>query len=210
MDSFLGLIYLSALSFAPRQFAFCSGQIIAVTSNSALFALLGTNFGGNGRTTFGIPDFRGRVPVGSDDMGVGPGLTPGVSTFDLGTRFGFEKVMLSISEIPAHNHGAIFSGTGGSGADAVSLSTAAAVREVPQNGDVPAVANFGSGLGVTNVKSFGPDSSTVNGQVISTGGTPAGSVTVDMTGGSESHYNIQPSQAINYIIAVEGIFPSRN
>lgn len=206
MDSFLGLIYLSALSFAPRQFAFCSGQIIPVTSNSALFALLGTNFGGNGRTTFGIPDFRGRVPVGSNNMGVGPGL----SVWPLGELFGFERVTLSVSEIPAHNHGAIFSGTGGSGADAVSLSTAAAVREVPQNGDVPAVANFGSGLGVTNVKSFGPDSSTVNGQVISTGGTPAGSVTVDMTGGSESHYNIQPSQAINYIIAVEGIFPSRN
>ncbi|MCG8390011.1 MAG: tail fiber protein [Cytophagales bacterium] len=206
MDSFLGLIYLSAISFAPRQFAFCSGQIIPVTSNSALFALLGTNFGGNGRTTFGIPDFRGRVPVGSNNMGVGPGL----SVWPLGELFGFERVTLSVSEIPAHNHGAIFSGTGGSGADAVSLSTAAAVREVPQNGDVPAVANFGSGLGVTNVKSFGPDSSTVNGQVISTGGTPAGSVTVDMTGGSESHYNIQPSQAINYIIAVEGIFPSRN
>ena len=206
MDSFLGLIYLSALSFAPRQFAFCSGQIIAVTSNSALFALLGNNFGGNGRTTFGIPDFRGRVPVGSNNMGVGPGL----SVWPLGELFGFERVTLSVSEIPAHNHGAIFSGTGGSGADAVSLSTAAAVREVPQNGDVPAVANFGSGLGVTNVKSFGPDSSTVNGQVISTGGTPAGSVTVDMTGGSERHYNIQPSQAINYIIAVEGIFPSRN
>ncbi len=206
MDSFLGLIYLSAISFAPRQFAFCSGQIIPVTSNSALFALLGNNFGGNGRTTFGIPDFRGRVPVGSNNMGVGPGL----SVWPLGELFGFERVTLSVSEIPAHNHGAIFSGTGGSGADAVSLSTAAAVREVPQNGDVPAVANFGSGLGVTNVKSFGPDSSTVNGQVISTGGTPAGSVTVDMTGGSESHYNIQPSQAINYIIAVEGIFPSRN
>ena len=90
------------------------------------------------------------------------------------------------------------------------MSGTPAVREIPQVGDVPAVANFGSGLGVTNVKAFGPNSNTVDGQTINSAGTPDGTVIVEHTGGSQAHENIQPAQAINYIIAVEGIFPSRN
>ena len=97
MDPILGQIILFAGNFAPQGWAFCNGQLIAIQSNQALFALLGTTYGGNGQTTFGLPDLRGRAPI---HFGQGPGL----STFNLGQTGGEENVTLRQSEIPSHSH----------------------------------------------------------------------------------------------------------
>lgn len=97
MEPFLGQILLTGWNFAARNFALCQGQIMAISQYSALFSLLGTNYGGDGRTTFGLPDLRGRVPVG---WGTGPGLTPN----SLGQKGGVEGVQLTVAELPPHNH----------------------------------------------------------------------------------------------------------
>jgi len=96
-DPFLGQISFFAGNFAPRGWAFCDGQLLAISSNDALFSLLGTIYGGDGRTTFGLPDLRGRSPV---HAGSGPGLTPR----QLGQRFGSETNTLSVAQMPSHNH----------------------------------------------------------------------------------------------------------
>ncbi len=97
MEGYLAQVIGFAGNFAPRGWAFCHGQLIAISSNSALFSLLGTNYGGDGRTTFGLPDLRGRVLVG---QGSGPGLQPNV----LGQSGGRQNVTLTQAELPSHNH----------------------------------------------------------------------------------------------------------
>src|SRR5215212_11299169 len=96
-EPFLGQIMMFAGNFAPRGWAFCSGQILPIAQNTALFSILGTTFGGNGQTTFALPDLRGRAPVG-------PGQGPGLSNIDLGQPSGTENVTLISSQMPIHNH----------------------------------------------------------------------------------------------------------
>lgn len=94
-------------NFAPRDWAFCQGQLLSIASNNALFAILGTQYGGDGQTTFALPDLRGRVPVGT---GSAPGLTPRQN----GQKFGQEEETLLVSQIPSHSHTPVgFSGRGG-------------------------------------------------------------------------------------------------
>jgi microcystin-dependent protein len=97
MDYYLGQIFMGGWTFAPRGSAFCHGQIIDIYQNTAVFALLGTTFGGNGQSTFGLPDMRGRVPMG---WGAGPGL----SNRQLGEMAGTEGVTLTVAQMPAHTH----------------------------------------------------------------------------------------------------------
>lgn len=101
-------------NFAPAGHAFCNGQLLAVSQNEALFSLLGTIYGGDGRTTFGLPDLRGRLPV---HTGSGPGLTPRL----MGMKFGSETTNLSVSNIPGHSHQAL-------------VSTAVGTRNNPDDG----------------------------------------------------------------------------
>ncbi len=96
-EPFVGEIRMFAGNFAPRGWAFCDGQLLAVSQNDALFSLIGTIYGGDGRTTFALPDMRGRLPV---HQGQGPGLSPR----RLGARYGSEKVNLTINQIPSHSH----------------------------------------------------------------------------------------------------------
>ena len=98
MEGYIGEIRFFAGNFAPRNWAFCQGQLLAINSNTALFAIIGTIYGGDGRTTMALPDLRGRVPV---QQGNGPGL-PNV---DLGERFGSHQVTLNALNLPSHNHG---------------------------------------------------------------------------------------------------------
>lgn len=99
MEGYIAQILFFAGNFPPKYWAFCEGQILAISSNTALFSLLGTTYGGNGTTTFALPDFRGRVPVG---VGQGPGL-PNIS---LGQRLGASTVTLLTTQMPAHTHAA--------------------------------------------------------------------------------------------------------
>ena len=96
-EPLIGTIILFGGNFAPRGWAFCEGQLLSINSNEALFSILGTVYGGDGRTTFGLPDLRGRVAV---QQGTGPGL----SAYRLGTRLGTEEVVLNTAEFPSHNH----------------------------------------------------------------------------------------------------------
>lgn len=97
-EPFVGEIRMFAGNFAPRGWAFCDGQLLAVSQNDALFSLLGTIYGGDGRTTFGLPDMRGRLPM---HAGTGPGLSPR----RLGAKAGEEEVTLTVNQLPSHNHG---------------------------------------------------------------------------------------------------------
>jgi microcystin-dependent protein len=96
-EPFVGEIRMFAGNFAPRGWAFCDGQLLAVSQNDALFSLLGTIYGGDGRTTFGLPDLRGRLPI---HAGTGPGLSPR----RLGSKGGAEKVTLTVNQLPSHTH----------------------------------------------------------------------------------------------------------
>ena len=106
-EPFVGEIRMFAGNFAPRGWAFCDGQLLAVSQNDALFSLLGTIYGGDGRTTFGLPDLRGRIPIHAGDG-------PGVSSRRLGAKGGSEKVTLTTQELPPHGHT-----YGGTNSDAV-------------------------------------------------------------------------------------------
>ncbi len=97
MEVFLGTIFFFGFNFAPRGWSTCEGQLLSISQNSALFSLLGTYYGGNGQTTFALPDLRGRYPMG---QGQGPGLTPRT----IGEASGRESVQLTLNEMPSHTH----------------------------------------------------------------------------------------------------------
>jgi microcystin-dependent protein len=142
-EPFLAEIYMGGMNFAPRGYATCSGQILSIAQNTALFSLLGTTFGGNGQTTFALPDLRGRVPMGE---GQGPGLT----SRTLGEVGGVENVTLIANEMPAHNHS--FSAVSDAGdistpAGAYLANTGALDKEYKTTGTT--VAMNASAVGIT-------------------------------------------------------------
>ncbi len=108
-EPFLGEIRIMGFNFAPRGWATCDGQILPIAQNTALFSLLGTNYGGNGQTTFALPDFRGRVPMAA-------GQSPGLSPYVVGETAGVENVTLLLQELPMHNHGVAVTTTVGTAA----------------------------------------------------------------------------------------------
>lgn len=181
MDPFIGSVCIFGGNFAPRAWAFCDGQLLAISSNTALFSILGTTYGGDGRTTFALPDLRGRVPVG-------PRNGPGLSDYRLGERGGQEDVVLNTTQIPSHTH------------------SAAGTVQVNFNPGTP--ANSGSPSG----KSFAFGTVNVYNSEATNAGMAANNVKVDTgnTGGGQDHENRQPFLAINYIIALFGIYPSRS
>lgn len=189
MEPLIGQIMMFAGNFPPRGWAYCNGQLLAISQNTALFSILGTTYGGDGRTTFALPDLRGRVPI---SLGTGPGL----STRQIGQRSGEETHTLNITEMPNHNHIVSTSGN-------VLLSETPGVRDTPIAGDIPAVPGFPQGLGVTKVNAYGPATNTVNGQSLPT-------PTIGNTGGNLAHNNMPPFLAINFVIATVGIYPARN
>ena len=170
MEPFIGQIIMFGGNFAPRGWALCDGSLLSIAQWSALFSILGTSYGGDGRTTFGLPDLRGRVPM---HAGNGPGLT----SRRLGEKGGNENNTLSITQIPPHNH-------------SVSLSA-----KEEANTEVP-TGNFIAGAGFDG---FGTTSD------VTMGALPQQNV-----GGGQPVNNIQPFQCVNFIIALQGIFPSRS
>ncbi|WP_343532071.1 tail fiber protein [Pedobacter sp.] len=194
MDEYLAIIKMFAATFAPRGWAFCSGQLIAVNTNSALYALLGTNFGGNGQTTFGLPDLRGRVPVGSNGGIAGPGL----GAYVLGQVGGTENTVLTLNNLPGHTHTA----TGA----AVKGSSAIGNTDTPINNYLALSPKIGSGPNAATLKTY------VTPAAAGTTGDIAGvSQPTNAPSGSNSPFsNMQPYLGMNYIICMEGIFPSRN
>jgi microcystin-dependent protein len=167
-EPYIGEIRMFAGGFAPRGWAFCDGQLLAVSQYDALFSLFGTTYGGDGRTTFGLPDMRGRMPV---HQGQGPGLT----NRRIGAKYGSETVTLTTNEMPGHTHD---------------------VRSTT----LPATTDVASGnvIARTREDRFGPGAEI--------GLAPNA---IAATGGSQSHTNLMPAQCVYFIVALTGVYPSR-
>ncbi|MCC6536130.1 MAG: phage tail protein [Bryobacterales bacterium] len=167
MDPFIGQLMCVGFSYAPTGWAICQGQLLPIAQNEALFSLLGNTYGGDGQTTFGLPDLRGRMPVGM-------GAAPGLSAYNLGQAAGAETVTLTAANLPAHTHPL--------------LATSA-----DQNDATPANSYYAAGGAFQTAAN-----ATMNAQMM------AG------VGGSQPHENRQPVLGINWIIALEGIYPTRS
>jgi microcystin-dependent protein len=179
-DPYLSMIEAFGFDFAPRGWALCAGQTLSVAQNQALFALLGTTYGGNGTTTFNLPDLRGRLALG---FGLGAGLSP----YALGAIGGQESHQLTASEVPTHAHSLNATNNGQANG-----------TNVPSSG-----VRMGSGYGieannpVANIYSNAPPTIAMATNAVGTvGGSP--------------HENHMPFLTINYCIALQGIFPARN
>lgn len=170
-EPFLAQIVMFGGNFAPRGWALCDGQLLPISQNTALFSLLGTTYGGDGRTTFQLPDLRGRVAIH-------PGHGPGLSDYRLGQKGGVEQVTLTIDQIPSHTHAAKAYSEQGNQQDPGGMVPAYDRRETQYSDAVPDVS--------MNVQAIAP------------------------TGGSSPHTNVQPFLCVNHIIALQGIYPSRN
>jgi microcystin-dependent protein len=182
-EPFIGEIKILGFNFAPRGYMTCQGQILSIAQNTALFSLLGTTYGGNGQTTFGLPDLQGRMPIG---QGQGPGLP----AHSMGEVSGTTSVTLLTSNIPAHIHTAT----------ALSIKLKASTA----NADEP--SPDGNFLATATTSMYSGNGATPN---TFTGGVEV-SGTTDPTGGNLPFSIMNPYLVINYSIATEGIFPSRN
>ncbi len=182
MEGTIGEIRMFGGSFGPRGWALCQGQTLNIQTNTALFAILGTTFGGNGSQTFQLPDFQGR-------MAVGAGTGPGNKSFALGQVGGNSSITLTTANMPAHNHGITGGVTLQANADNGGLSTDPTNRYLAgtniftnENGDLTGMAT----AGIANTLGIG-----IAGQSVPFDATP-------------------PYLAVNYIVCLEGVFPSRN
>jgi microcystin-dependent protein len=180
MDNFIGEIRLFAGNFPPLGWAFCDGSLLSIAQNTALFALIGTTYGGNGQTTFALPDLRGRVPLHQGTQ-IGTG-----NSYVMGQQAGTETVTLTGSQIPSHSHSA-------SASTAAPPTTGTGINLTGPTAYVlaaPAKPRFyapaGSGMVAMSAQAVQP------------------------TGGNQPHNNMAPFLALSFIIAIEGIFPSQN
>jgi len=186
MNPFVGQIELFGFGFAPKNWAYCQGQLLAISSNQALFSLLGTTYGGDGIRTFGLPDLRSRLPIGTDMFKSGGGQYP------MGAISGTESVTLSTPQIPAHTH----------------QLRAANGTDTSQNTNTPA-ANLGFGV-TTGTNTAGKP---IVVPAYAQDAAPAALLdksAVSMAGGGQPHDNRMPSLVLNACICLYGVFPSRN
>jgi microcystin-dependent protein len=190
MEVFLGTIQAFGFNFAPRGWANCSGQVLSIAQNSALFSLLGTVYGGNGQTTFALPDLRGRTAL---NMGQGGGL----SNYTLGQMAGTENVSLTIGNMPAHTHPT----TATFGVQVASAASGPVNAPSASNSFLGA---SGGGAGSANIWS-----TALGDNPVAMGGT-SGSVEIGPAGGSQPFALLSPYLVLNFCIALQGIFPSRN
>ena len=172
MDPFVGEIRVVGFNFAPKGWAFCNGQLLPISQNTALFSLLGTLYGGDGRSTFALPDLQGCAAMH-------PGQGPGLNSYVLGERGGEASVTLQGTEMPAHTHGLKALLTPGTTAS-------------------PTGASFAKGPGTTSL--YGPASGT---------STTLSSQALNVTGGNLPHNNMQPYLTMNFVIAMQGVYPPR-
>ncbi|AXK52437.1 MULTISPECIES: phage tail protein [Pseudomonas] len=187
-EAFVGEIRMFAGNYAPENWAFCDGSLLPISNFQVLYSLLGTLYGGNGITNFGLPDYRGRLPVG---QGTGTGLTPRTLT----QKFGVETVTMRPENTAPHTHGFM-------------VSAQDATSAVPSPAATPNSMTFGKfpGAGIiTGLYSAGTGTSTavpMNPQFLDSALTPS-------AGAATPHSNLMGSLAINYIICLVGLYPTR-
>ena len=182
METFLGQICIFGFNYPPTYWSLANGATLSIAQNSALFALLGTQFGGNGVSNFQLPDLQGRLPLG---MGNGAGLTPRV----IGQVDGRENVTVLTNNLPAHNH-----------ASQLSVTTNSANSNIPTAGAYLGNANDTNGSAIPNIYLSGSNPPLVN---LNSGVTSS-------TGGNQPISIMNPFLVLNFCIALQGIFPSRS
>lgn len=180
MEPFIGQIQAFGFNFPPRGWATCSGQLLPIAQNSALFSLLGTQYGGDGRTTFGLPDFRGRIPL---HFGQGPGLP----NYNIGQKSGIYQITLTTANMPSHNHG-------------FAVSSSKATQSSATTG-----TSIGA-PGTTSGRTFTP----VDGYNTTTPDVVMNAASIQNNGGGQSFNSMNPYIVVNWCIALVGIYPSRN
>ncbi|MCB1809732.1 MAG: phage tail protein [Candidatus Competibacteraceae bacterium] len=168
-EPFLAEVRMVGFNFAPRGWAFCDGQILPINQNQSLYSLLGTTYGGDGRTSFALPDLRGRTPIHV-------GRSDGGGFHTLGQKSGEETHTLSAAEMPQHTH-------------VLKASNTDANANDPTGHVLSRTLNFFASPGST---------------------TELRSGSVLNVGGGQAHENMQPYLAVNFCIALQGLFPSRN
>lgn len=183
MTPHVGEIRIFAGNFAPNGWMFCSGQLLAISEYETLFTLLGTNYGGDGQSTFALPNLCGRVPIHG---GIGPDST----SYLIGQQGGTETEILSISQIPTHKH------------DVTGKIT------LPVRGDTVGhlTSPVNAAIAVSPNQKFFSKTQSTSGQMAP---LDLGSSALTVIGGSQPHENMQPFIAVNYIISLYGIFPSQ-
>lgn len=181
-EPFLSEIRIMSFNFPPKGWAFCNGQLLPINQNQALFSLLLTTYGGDGRVTFALPDLRGRVPIHRG------------GTHLQGERAGLETHALTVIEMPLHSHGLQASGNPGTTGSPGGSTLAQRVPRTPAADRI-----FTDGF-ETPDNAYGPPQSLV----------PMSSQAVGITGGTQPHSNLQPYLTLHFCIALQGIFPSRN
>ena len=186
MDSMLATMCVFAGNFAPRGYALAQGQLLSIAQNTAVFSLLGTTYGGDGRTSFGLPDTRGRALIGA-------GHGPGLSNYPLGAKGGVETVNLTVAQMPSHTH------------SASTTVTATANANSRGNTDNPSGAVWARKARDADYSSSAPNVSMSAAAISASANT-----SVSNTGGSQAHENRMPYIAMNWIITLQGTFPSRN
>lgn len=210
MEGTMGEIRMFAGNYAPANWAFCQAQMQSIAQSTALFSILGTTYGGDGQVTFQLPDLQGRVPVGT---GNGAGLTPR----QLGEVGGVASAIMLSTQMPQHTHTATFVGTGGGAGTpmTVTLNTVNAPGTLATGGGnlLAGSHGIGSSTGIfaasgTATVAMDPGTITISGSP--GGGITGGTVANAIAGGSQPFPVMQPYLGMNYIICLEGIYPSRN
>jgi len=213
-NAWLGEINYVGFNFTPKDWASCNGQIIPISQNQALYSLLGTTYGGDGRTNFALPDMRGRVPI---HQGQGVGL----QTYPLGYRGGLEATNMSIPQLPAHSHDNNATSKSTSVSVVAAGATATSTLHVNDGaGNATPTGNYLAGkVGLTKIYTSaapnadlnaGSVTTTLSGVDISTTTQTTTTVTVGNTGSSKPFSIMQPFLVVNCVIAMDGTYPSRN
>jgi microcystin-dependent protein len=177
---FVAEIRIFAFNFAPKGWAFCAGQILPLSQNTALFSLLGTTYGGDGKSNFALPNLQGSVPI---EQGQGPGL----SLYDLGQQGGSENVTLLQTELPGHNHTLVATTTVGTTQTANGSQLARGMTGNKQNSNIAKIYSPNANLAT---KALGVNA-------------------MGFTGSSFPHNNMMPYLTLNFCIALQGVFPPR-
>lgn len=204
MEGTIGEVRMFGGNFAPLNWHYCDGSLLSISEYTPLYSIVGTTYGGDGVQTFAVPDLRSRIPVGT-----GQGV--GLSTYVSGEKVGVEAVTLSQAQMPTHTHASTSTGGGGAvtGTGTLMASATAGGNSSPAGNvlgiDTSGVANiYGADTGTLTPMS----SNAITLSNLSPGKLPV--VALSGAGGSQPHDNLQPCLAVNFIICVLGVFPSRN
>lgn len=222
-EPYVGEIQLFGFNFTPRKYTVCAGALLPISAFTALYSLLGVHYGGDGRTTFGVPDLRGRAPV---NFGHGPGL----SNYPIGKRTGSEYQQLTVAQLPNFKPQATFASTGSYGVTATATDSVAeliatteiATSATPSTGAYLATATAPSGGQDKDELMYKPTAAdaskvalsgiklAVNVDVALTPGDYKGEVNIDAIGGGQLSSMVQPILALNYCIFNDGLYPPRD